>query len=312
MKQNIIKYFLLSMVSAVLLSACIKNDVKELGNAGSTFIKFLESPDNKIFFEPFSNVRDVNLVSLRRDVNSENELNKPATVNLRLDTGALRAYNAAHPSDTYELLPDSLFTLLGSGITKTGNLTYQVQFNPGEFSKEFMIGLNGAKWDLSKKYAMPFLIDNPGGLKISADRGATLTFISIKNQWDGIYSIEDGLVTRYTAPGSPANDALSGSIVGNPDLALATAGPTTLEITGLQWAVGNNSGVGGINNLRLTVDPNTNLVTMFSLGNPTLANWEGKENRYDPATKTFYLNFRWNPTANRREYSAVLKYKGPR
>ena len=33
---------------------------------------------------------------------------------------------------------------------------------------------------------------------------------------------------------------------------------------------------------------------------------------YNPATKTFYLNFRWNPTANRREYSVTIKYKGPR
>ena len=318
MKLKIFQYLIVLSAVALGLSSCIKNDIKELGNAGSTFLKFLEAPDNRIFFEPFTGVRNVSLISIRRDANSSAELNKAVTVNLRVDTAAIRAYNVAHPNDTYELLPDSLVTLSGSGITKTGNLTYQAQFNAGEFAKDFMVGLNGSKWDLSKKYTMPFVIDNPGGLKVSADKGRATAFISIKNEWDGIYSVEGGFVIRYTAPGAPAGDALSGDVAGNPDVALVTSGPTTLAVTGnggpvgLQWANGNNSGVAGIDNLRMTVDPATNLVTMFSLGNATLANWEDKENRYDPATKTFYLNFRWNPTSNRREYSVILKYKGPR
>ena len=74
----------------------------------------------------------------------------------------------------------------------------------------------------------------------------------------------------------------------------------------------------GIDNLRATVNPATNVVTMQALGNTTLANWTGSTtgityNRYDPATKTFYLAFKWTSVDPAyREYEIVIRYKGPR
>ena len=149
------------------------------------------------------------------------------------------------------------------------------------------------------------------GYKIVGNGKTVVLAFAIKNRYDGIYSYVSGLVTRYTSPGVPANDALSGSLgPTNPDLEFITIGANSVLIEGLTWHGGG--GVGGISGLSATVDPATNLVTMASVENATLTNWSGKENKYDPATKTFTLNFRWNPATTTREYSVVLKYEGPR
>ncbi|MDT4886891.1 hypothetical protein FQZ97_1232940 [compost metagenome] len=92
---------------------------------------------------------------------------------------------------------------------------------------------------------------------------------------------------------------------------MVTVDANTVEITNLRWA-GGTSGVAGIDNLRATIDPATNLVTMTALGNATLANRAGYENKYDPATKTLTLNFDWNQTANAREIGLVIQWVADR
>jgi hypothetical protein len=167
--------------------------------------------------------------------------------------------------------------------------------------------VNGSLLDLSKTYGIGLTLKSAdGGFSVAGNKGDILLVASVKNIYDGNYQVLSGLVTRYTAPGTPANDALSGPVGGNPDLTLKTISANTCEISNLRWS-GGALGVAGIDNLRLTVDPSTNLVTMQSLLNGTLTNWAGKVNSYDPANKVFKLAFRWNPTANVREYEMVIK-----
>ena len=201
----------------------------------------------------------------------------------------------------YEFLPDSAYQLVNTTATA----------DPTTGLAAFQLRVNTTKIDLSKNYAVGFTIASTTKGVIAINKNNVVIAVGAKNQYDGIYSILSGTVTRYTAPGVPANDALSGSVAGNPDLTLSTINANTVEITNLKWA-GGSSSVAGIDNLRLTVDPATNLVTMTALGNATLANWPARVNKYDPATRTFTLAFRWNPTANVREYEMVIKYKGPR
>ena len=309
MKLNKLNLILLGSVMALLFTSCIKDAAPALDDRGTTFVKLLESPENQIFFEPFSDIKNVSLFSLRKDANSSAESNTATAVKVRLNPTLLSDYNAAH-NETYELLPDSLYTL-DPTIVKNGQI-YTMTLTPGEFAKEFGIKLNGAKWDLSRKYALGFTIDDPGGKTIASGKEDVLVLISIKNKYDGIYSVVSGFVQRYVGPTTPEVGDLNGSLVGNPDAVLATVGPNTVEISNLRWANTNPLGIAGINNLRATVNPATNQVTMFALGNATLTNWTVHENKYDPATKTFHLAFYWNPTGNRREYKVELKYKGPR
>jgi len=293
----------------LFLTSCIKDAAPALGDRGTTIVKLNESPQNTIFFEPFSDVRSVSLFSLRKDAATSADLNTATTVKVQLNPTLLSDYNTAH-NESFELLPDSLYTL-DAGIVKNGQ-SYDMTMPSGDFAKDFGIKLNGAKWNLAHKYALGFTIQDAGGKTISADKRDVLALISIKNKYDGVYTVVTGFVQRYVGPTTPEVGTLNGSLEGNPDAVLATVGPNTVEITNLKWANTQPSGIAGIDNLRATIDPATNLVTMMALGNATLANWPGHDNKYDPATKTFYLAFFWNPTGNRREYEVVLKYKGPR
>lgn len=223
------------------------------------------------------------------------------TVNLALDNALLNQYNTDNGT-SYVVPPTSVYSIPSSVVIKKGT----------RFASAEAKITNNSSFDFNKAYAIPVAITSTSNnAPVSANFGKAVYSFGVRNIYDGVYAVLSGTVTRYTAPGVPANDALSGSVAGNPDVTLTTVGATTVEIGNLQWA-GAQGGVGGIGNLRVTVDPATNLVTMSSLGNTTLTNWAGHQNKYDPATKTFYLAFRWNPTGSTREYEMVIKYKHDR
>jgi Domain of unknown function (DUF1735) len=175
-----------------------------------------------------------------------------------------------------------------------------------------------------------------GGYRIAENLKNLLVEITVKNKYDGIYSVVSGFVQRYTAPGAPVCcDGLTGPLgPSNPDVSVATAGsnrvqfiPTAVSAFGFTWSPG--SGIGGIDAMYMDVDPATNNTTSFSTGaNVTLGNFGGfpnafvppgtgpygppTANKYDPATKTFHIAFRWNPASTLREYDVVIKYKKAR
>jgi hypothetical protein len=282
---------LLIIGSTVLAFSCKKPGISEISDAGQTLVKFPRSDFQLVSLNLLTSPQSFE-VDFRRDVPNEEEINKSLTATVMLDPTVISDYNTAHGT-SYIALPAGNFNVDAS--TPASGNTITMSFAPGEFAKPIKINVpNASTLDPNRRYALGFKIASVTGAKISA-LNTILVEVGLKNQWDGDYSVVSGTVTRYTAPGVPANDALSGSLAGNPDVTLTTTGPNTVEITGLQWAA-QGGGVGGINNLRATVDPATNLVTMSSLGAPSLTNWAGHENKYDPATKTFYLAFRWNPT----------------
>ena len=92
MKYKFFNYLVFLSASLFLLNSCIKNEVTDLGDSGKTLLKFQEAPENQIFFSPFSDTRPVSLFSLRRDVNSQNELNKSATVTVKFDAAGIARY----------------------------------------------------------------------------------------------------------------------------------------------------------------------------------------------------------------------------
>src|ERR1700730_9545139 len=197
MKMNLSNYLLLLGVGSLFFTSCVKNDVEEVGNRGATIVKLLESPENKIFFEPFTNIRDVSLFSLRKDAATSSDLNTPTPVKVKLNPTLIADYNTANGSD-FEVLPDSLYTL-DPTIVKTGS-SYTMTFNAGDFAKDFGIKLNEAKWDLAHKYALGFTIEDAGGKTISAEKKNVVVLISIKNKWDGVY-VAHGTMVDVTNAG---------------------------------------------------------------------------------------------------------------
>jgi len=316
MKQRFLRYFSLGIVlTSVLITSCRKDDFvsgddpQATLTAGKTVVRVFDGPEKTLFLDAISGIGSVSVFNVRREANSQESLNTASSVTLTAAPELITAYNTEHET-TYETLPESLFTS-GAGLTKIST-GYTMVLNPGDFAKDFLINLNFGLYDFNKKYALAFKITNPGNGTTSSTQGQVLVLISVKNTYDGIYSQLDGYIQRYTAPGVAEVGTLSGTLAGNPDLTLTTINATTVEIGNLTW-FGGTGGVGGIANLRATIDPATNLVTMSCLGAPTLKNTAGAVNKYDPATKTFTLNFDWNPVTTPRVVSnLVIKYKGSR
>ncbi|NII29904.1 DUF1735 domain-containing protein [Pseudoflavitalea sp. X16] len=194
MKSRIMNYALLAGTVSLLFTSCIKDDVKDTTTEGSTTVKLLQAPENKFFFEPFTEVRTLHLFSLRKDANSESELNKPLAVKVQPNTTLIANYNAANNAN-FEILPDSLYTL-DPGNPKVGGI-YEMNMTASQFAKEFTIKLNGSKWNLSKKYALGFTISDAGGKAIPDGKKDILVLISIKNKWDGVYVATGTLVDNY-------------------------------------------------------------------------------------------------------------------
>jgi hypothetical protein len=302
----------------ISFTACIKKEVTPLTDEGATFVKILGGGfPATLIKNPIDYVttpQTITVCDLRRDAANSDALAKTTSVIIRDDTAAVRAANA-----NYIHMPASWYTLIGA--TKTGGLggTYSVNFNAGDFAKEIRINIPNAQvMNPSSLYGMGFTITGVSADgKISFERSVVVE-IGAKNPWDGVYSITSGTVTRYNAPGVPANDVLSGPLAGNPDIFLITVGANTVAIPpagvlgGLFWAVGNNSMVAGVDGIRVTIDPATNLTTAVSAGNATFGNWAGKPNNYVPATKTFNLAFRWNPTSTTREYEVSMRFRRSR
>ncbi|MCA5004347.1 DUF1735 domain-containing protein [Sphingobacterium bovistauri] len=304
------KIFSLSLITIFIfsLSSCLKDELVENQEYGlinlnaNKFIGFEErSQVNSMTSEDKTLTIEVP-VHLAAEEVAESDL----VVNLAIsnDESLRTAYNITNKSNII-LFPTNLYTVD----------SYKITIPKGSKTGFFKMQLNPSKLNPADVYGLGITINSieQNGYIISGNYGSTVSIFSVKNIYDGIYSMEDGFVQRYSAPGVPTTgDALNGSMKGNPNITLSSIDGTTVEVTNLRWA-GGASGIAGIDNLRFRVNPANNLVTVFALGNASAANIPGAVNKYDPATKTFTLNFHWNPTANKREVTnLVIKYNKSR
>ncbi|HEY0731198.1 MAG TPA: DUF1735 domain-containing protein [Chitinophagaceae bacterium] len=295
MKLTIFRNLSLFMMLSLLITSCIKDDVVELKDQGSTFLKILEAPGTAFYFEPFSGTKSFTALSLRRDANSNAELNKPVTVTITLDQAAIDAYNDDNGT-SFELLPDSIFTI-GNEFTKVGDNTYQTTFAPGEFGKDFVINLNGSKWDLAHVYAMPFKIENSGGLAISSEMGESFAQISIKNKYDGVYEVT-GSMTDLAVATITGYYPLEWDLVTSGENQVTVVDNVYLGIPGHIISSGGSLSYYGSFGLVVNFDPVTNKITSITnyygqpSGNGRSAVLDPTgENSYDPATKTIKIKY---------------------
>ena len=213
-------------------------------------------------------------------------------VTLGMDASTLNRYNAAHSSDNLTMLPSSSYTMPLTVTIPAGQRKVQV---PVKFAS--------ASLSPDITYGLPVTITDASGVVISKNFGSVILKVSVKNRYDGIYSMK-GNVVRQGDDGT-----LSGAIKSGITTTLVTDGANACGFT-QYWA--NGGGIAGIDNTTLRVDPVTNKVTVFSKANPALTNLPGYDNRYDPATKTFYLSFYWGNGPTHRAATDTLTYIGPR
>ncbi len=320
MKIAYLKSLALIALSVFALSGCIKDEVVELTDQGTTMVKIMEAPERNLFYEPFNNVKSVDLFSVRKDANSAASLNTPQAVTLTMVPGYIDRYNDANDTN-FEVLPDSLYT---TTVQRSGN-TYTMNMGSGEFAKDFNIQLNGAKWNLEHTYALAFAISDVAGANLSAGKDTIIVTMSVVNELDGAYEVTGEMV-----------DAVAPTLTGlfPMNYHLITAGPTT--VIGYDpdyWvdyfvpilSAGAVSGYGSFVPV-FTFDPETHKITSVvnGYGQPAGNTRAGMldpagVNTYDPVTKTIDVSFFMTqssvvPAAPhiRTSFHWVMTYKGAR
>ncbi|UKT65352.1 DUF1735 domain-containing protein [Pedobacter mucosus] len=308
MKNNLKIYSLTLAFIACLFSSCVKEDnmFTDDGNGGvNGIVELGDLPPTRT-----AGATAVTYTTVTKSFDAAAEIDVPIVINYTGVNGApndvtvqLGIFNAAvtATNTAYTFLPTTLYTIPSNTVV----------IPKGQKKATFIIKVKAASFNFALTYALGIQITSASSGIISGNYGTGVFIFSAKNQWDGIYSIVSGTVTRFTAVGVVETPStLNGSLLGNANITLTTNGANSNIVGNLRWFGGG--AVAGIDNTIATINPTTNAVTMSALGNLTLANRAGLPNNYDPATKTFILNFDWNQTTAPRQYSIVLKYVGPR
>lgn len=322
MKFKFLNILSLLGLTSLLLTSCIKDEVDDLGNEGDNFLKILESPENQLFFSVFTDVKRIDLFSVRRDAATTSALNQSASIKLQLDTAKIRLYNEEHDTE-FELLPDSLYTL-GEGIVKSGDI-YTMTLNAGDFAKDFAVNLNGAKWDVSHKYAMAFNIIDSAGLNLTEGKKDIMAFISVKNKYDGRYEVTGTFVDMANATFTSAYPLTWDLVTSGPNSVIVYDN-VNLGVPGFLFNTPAGASYYGNFGLEIEFNPETNAIVGMTnyYGQPAVNTRSAVldpsgANKYDPATSTISIKYFMlqpsvvpAPPHIRSMFNETWTYKGPR
>ncbi|MBL0357233.1 MAG: hypothetical protein IPP72_10275 [Chitinophagaceae bacterium] len=282
--MKLIKNTLMVGAVALALSACKKTVTTEpLNGAGQTLVKFVftdaganpngipDTANGKYAGYSLFNVdlsptpQTLEVADLRRDVPNSTELNKPMTIVIQNDPGAVTAYDPELIS-----LPDGSYTADPSNpISGTG---YTVTLAPGELAKTFKITIpDVTSLDLNNRYGLGFTIstvDADG--HISALQKTLVIEIGTKNPWDGAYRLyasffRSDLPTYVGVNESPAGYyEFYNLITSGPNTVDATINTTTYGVTNTQIIYVIGSGYTYFTGVapRINVDKNSHAVTV--------------------------------------------------
>ena len=256
----------------------------------------------------------VDILEIRRDATSPADLNRVQTVKIAKSNSVLSDLSGAAvtelPRDLYQSHPDNPFD----------GQFWTITFKPGEFVQHLKINLKTIDLVTLGRVGLGFqLASADNGAVLSADQNQVAVEIGAKNQWDGVYKVKYRLF-HPTNPGITGNGTI-------PEWDFLTSGPTSID-----WDVATvfiNFPTNGLTyfgdatgpslQVRMTVNPD-NTVSLTNVGSqavalafPPLVVPPGVTNRYDPATKTFYVAYTWTPAgAGTREKYDTLTYIRPR
>ncbi len=204
--MKILRNILLCSASAILLNACKKTPVTPpLDGAGQTLVKFVYTdggnnpngiPDtlNGKFagyvvqnLELVATPQRLLVADIRRDVPNSAELDRPMTIIVEYDPGAVSTYDAGiTPLPLDAFVPDPSIPLTGNEFT--------VSMKPGEFAKNIYVTIPDiTALDLSNRYGIGLTIksvDADG--KISVLQKTMVVEIGTNNEYDGIYKLYSG------------------------------------------------------------------------------------------------------------------------
>jgi len=243
---------------------------------------------------------------------SVSPLSTPTNVTLALDTAFLNQYNADNGT-SFELLPDSVYTLVG-GFDKV--------IPAGKRLDSSVVNLDLTKLDLSGVYMLPFTI-------VSADVAIEQWnhlpyYVSVKNQYDGNYTVTGTFV-----------DLTNGNFTANypMDINLVTSGPSSVDVfntdlglVGYEFLNAGSATYYGSFGVRINIDPASNKVTsVINVYGQPAANTRSAVldptgiNARDPLTGDIDVKYNMTqpsvvpaPPNIRSNFNEHYKYNGPR
>jgi hypothetical protein len=309
MKNITLKMFAVLM-SVALMTSCLDDDKAPLDPDGShNVIEFKDpsvpaSPAGAIYpvWTAVTEISPSFQFTQEISYSGANANDSDIQLTLAIDPVAIEAYNNQMEED----LHGSLFTMMPDNYYSFDD--FSVTIPKGQKTTTISIEVFPDQFDLTKNFALPLRIVSASEGVISANFSVALLAVVVKNPYDGIYTIEGGSIARNSATGPDPN--LSGPYVEGLEIALPTIDGNT---NGFDPVWKDGSGIAGITGSRLKIDPVTNQVTASATTNPLFKNTPATINQYDPATRTFTLNFDWGAAPNTRVVTGmILKYDRPR
>ncbi len=287
-----VKIAVVFLIAGISMQSCLKDDAFDNGSLQSVAS---QGGDPKVIELKVAAENNTNFVSLAIDNSDDqttinfipvqlatpNNATEDIQVNVVLDPTLVDDYNTANETE-YEILDASLYEILNPVVTipkgsKTGFL--QIKIKPSDI--------------IGQSIAFGFRIESivQSGYTISGNFNTAVGSIVTKNQYDGIYE----------SVGYFEHPIYFGDFVNTWEG--VTTATNTINVP-LYVTVNFTS------TFFLTVDPATNLVEITSNDLP-IDPYVEEDNYYDPATKSYHLDFGYTTSAP-RHLTCVATYTGPR
>jgi hypothetical protein len=294
----------ISFLAAVLIvTSCLKDKIGEDWTSSLKGKMYAQIPNNGAQTFTIAPVATDQVFKFLVNIATDALPTSDITLNFSVDQAAMAAYSTqVQAADTsihwsYELYPS--FTILDNPVTikaGTRNAYVHVRVSRADTIR------------LTAKYMIPLTITNASsGVTVAANMQTVLWQLPIANKWEGTYKMK-GYILRDPYPDYTG-------WYKNRTMKLATAGPNTVQITSLwYWAPPSaSSGVGGIGNWKITISEASvpNPLSIVDPDNPAVKFLSTYPNRYDPATKTFFISVYWGSGPTNRATTDTLTYYGP-
>ncbi|AEW00113.1 hypothetical protein A4D02_28735 [Niastella koreensis] len=284
------------------LSACLKKDAMNIDPDSGTknVVEFANTGDNLAsaaskyprFYADLGTVStgQVSAIKLNLSYSGIETASQDITVNLALDTAALSLYNVTDGTG-YTVPPTSVYKFPSSVIIKKGTQLSQVE----------IIVTIASDFDFNKSYAVPLKISSVSTGMVSNNFGSAIYSFGGRNKYDGIYLVK-GNVTH-------PNAAYTGPFVDD-EVAFNTTGAATIAMKAQPFF---NNGTLATFDVHPVFTVNAdNSVTVSGLPDggmaPSISDPTYK-NRYDPATKTFFISYSYNAAVPRIIYDTCVYVK---
>jgi hypothetical protein len=252
-------------------------------------------------------------------VEAANAAESDITVGLSNTTGTatsgdIAAYNAAHGTNV-QVLPSALWNIPASVVIPAG-------------AKNVMLPVtvtNTTSLDPNQSYGISITMTSASsGYQVAANQRKVLVIFSVKNQYDGKYTLRGQFYHPTSAPTYPWYTT---------NVDMITTGPQSVKMYSAlfggyyhPWSTGSSLTAFAGQEPEYTVNPATNKVTVQNTAPGAVTfytmgkgfNNAGYNSRWEPATKTMYANFGYNMSgdnfvaATTRMWVDTLIRTGPR